>query len=139
MPSLRARFSEWYSRQPAVVKALTIIGAGSAACICGVFVAPAVGAIASAAGLGVAGGTLSGAAASSAGLAALGGGSVASGGLGMAGGTAVVSAIAGGLGVGGTTVASRQVHKAGSRSSQYAKAAAEQSVKHGEIHFDEEG
>lgn len=62
--------------------------------------APAIGAAASAAGLGVAGGTLSGAAASSAGLAALGGGSLASGGLGMAGGKAVVTAL--GVAAGGT-------------------------------------
>lgn len=62
-------------------------------------VAPVIGAMASAAGLGVAGGSLTGAAASSAGLAALGGGSLAAGGLGMAGGTAVVTA-AGAAGAG---------------------------------------
>ncbi len=59
--------------------------------------APAIGAIASVAGLGAAAGTLTGAAASSAGLAALGGGSLAAGGLGMAGGTAVVGAVGGAI------------------------------------------
>lgn len=62
--------------------------------------APAIGAAASAAGLGVAGGTLSGAAASSAGLAALGGGSLAKGGLGMAGGKAVIAFTGSTLGAG---------------------------------------
>jgi len=68
---------------------------GAAAVAVGVVAAPAVGAIASVAGLGAAAGTLSGAAASSAGLAALGGGSLATGGMGMAGGTAVVAGAAG--------------------------------------------
>ena len=66
--------------------------------------APTVGALASAAGFGVAGGTLSGAAASSAGLAAIGGGSLAAGGAGMAGGTAIVTAT-GALAGGATTAA----------------------------------
>jgi len=66
--------------------------------------APAIGAAVSAAGFGVAGGTISGAAASSAGLAAIGGGSLAAGGTGMAGGTAIVTA-AGAIAGGGTTAA----------------------------------
>jgi len=76
--------------------------------------APAIGAMASAAGLGVAGGTLSGAAASSAGLAALGGGSIAAGGAGMAGGTAVVTAagaVAGGAATTAATVAADKMSK----------------------------
>ncbi len=87
-------------------KAALLIGAtvatGGTALVC----APTIGAMASAAGLGVAGGTLSGAAASSAGLAVLGGGSLASGGLGMAGGTAVVTIVGGSAGaaVSGTAV-----------------------------------
>ena len=72
--------------------AVATVATGGLALAC----APAIGAAVSAAGFGVAGGTLSGAAASSAGLAALGGGSLASGGLGMAGGTAVVT-VTGGL------------------------------------------
>lgn len=70
-------------------KFLGFVVGGCVAVVC----APAIGAIASAAGLGVAAGTLSGAAASSAGLAALGGGSVMAGGFGMAGGTAVVGLV----------------------------------------------
>lgn len=80
----------------ALVVGATIATGGLAAAF-----APAIGAAASAAGLGVAGGTLSGAAASSAGLAALGGGSLAVGGAGMAGGTAVVTAA--GASIGATT------------------------------------
>jgi len=83
------------------VKALAITAAtlatGGVALAC----APAIGAAVSAAGIGVAGGTLTGAAASSAGLAALGGGSIAVGGAGMAGGTAVVAVT--GAAVGGAT------------------------------------
>ena len=62
---------------------------------------PAIGAFASIAGLGAAAGTLTGAAASSAGLAALGGGSIAAGGLGLgvAGGSAVVTAATTAIGV----------------------------------------
>ena len=67
--------------------------------------APAIGAAVSAAGFGVAGGTLSGAAASSAGLAALGGGSLAVGGAGVAGDTAVVTAAGGAVGASVTTAA----------------------------------
>lgn len=57
--------------------------------------APAVG---GAIGASVLGGGLSGAAAVSHGLAILGGGSIAAGGLGMAGGTAVVTTVGGGVG-----------------------------------------
>ncbi|MFM4951188.1 hypothetical protein [Aeromonas dhakensis] len=71
----------------AVVAATAVTGGAA------LVLAPTIGAMASAAGLGAAGGTLSGAAASSAGLAALGGGSLANGGLGMAGGKAVVTAL----------------------------------------------
>jgi hypothetical protein len=53
--------------------------------------APAIGALVSRIGFGVAGGTLKGAAASKAGLAFLGGGSIASGGAGVVGGTVVVT------------------------------------------------
>ena len=67
--------------------------------------APAIGAVVSAAGFGVAGGTLSGAAASSAGLAAIGGGSLAAGGAGVAGGTMIVTATGGALGAGISTAA----------------------------------
>ena len=55
-------------------------------------------AIAGAIGSSVLGGSLSGAAAVSHGLAMIGGGSLAAGGLGMAGGTAVITAVGGGLG-----------------------------------------
>jgi hypothetical protein len=80
-----------------------LVVAGAAATAGTAFVAaPLIGATASALGMGVAGGTLSGAAASSAGLAALGGGSLAAGGAGMAGGTAVVTAVGG---VAGATAA----------------------------------
>ena len=78
------------------VVAATVVTGGVALTL-----APAIGAAASAVGLGVAGGTLSGAAASSAGLAALGGGSLAAGGAGIAGGTAVVTTI--GAATGATT------------------------------------
>lgn len=61
----------------ALIAVATVVTGGAA-----LAAAPAIGAAASAAGLGVAGGTLSGAAASSAGLAALGGGSLAAGGAG---------------------------------------------------------
>lgn len=60
------------------------------------FAAPAIGGALGASGL--IGPALSGAAASSHGLAVLGGGSLAAGGLGMAGGTAVVTASGGALG-----------------------------------------
>ena len=68
------------------------------------FAAPAVGAALGASALG---GELTGAAATSHGLAMLGGGSIASGGLGMAGGTAVVTATGTALGgaLGASTVA----------------------------------
>ena len=69
------------------VVAATLATGGAAAAM-----APAIGAAVSAAGLGVAGGTLSG---------ALGGGSLASGGLGMAGGKAVVTTV--GAVIGGST------------------------------------
>ncbi len=71
--------------------------------------APFLGAVASGAGLGVAGGSLSGAAASSAGLAALGGGSLATGGLGMAGGTAVVTGVGAATGAAVTTAVASKV------------------------------
>jgi hypothetical protein len=83
------------------IKSVAMLGVGIATGGTAFAFAPAIGAAASVAGLGVAGGTLSGAAASSAGLAALGGGSLAAGGLGMAGGTAAVTAAAAAA---GTTV-----------------------------------
>ena len=96
--------------------AVATVATGGLALAC----APAIGAAVSAAGFGVAGGTLSGAAASSAGLAALGGGSLASGGLGMAGGTAVVTVtggLAGGAVAGGAVrMASAAPTKPGMRS-----------------------
>lgn len=81
-------------------KWLGYVVGGAAGLVAAPFIAPAIGAIASAAGLGAAAGTLSGAAASSAGLAALGGGSLAAGGFGAAGGAAVVTATS--VAVGGT-------------------------------------
>lgn len=75
------------------IKSLAVAAATVATGGLALAAAPAIGAVVSAAGLGVAGGSLSGAAASSAGLAALGGGSLASGGLGMAGGKAVVATL----------------------------------------------
>lgn len=76
------------------VAAVSILSAG-ALMTGAIFAAPAIGgAIGS---LSVAGG-YTGAAASSYGLALLGGGSIAAGGLGMAGGTAVVAAVGGALG-----------------------------------------
>ncbi|PZT98815.1 MAG: DUF726 domain-containing protein [Gordonia sp. (in: high G+C Gram-positive bacteria)] len=77
------------------IAAISVLSAGALAT--GAFLAaPAIGgAIGS---LSVAGGGYAGAAASSYGLALLGGGSIAAGGLGMAGGTAVVTAVGGALG-----------------------------------------
>ncbi len=64
----------------------------------GFYLAPAIGAAASAVGIGVGGGALSGAAATSAGLAAIGGGSVAAGGFGVAGGTAIITGLSAAFG-----------------------------------------
>ncbi|MGB3772332.1 MAG: DUF726 domain-containing protein [Rhodococcus sp. (in: high G+C Gram-positive bacteria)] len=77
------------------VATISVLSAGALAT--GAFLAaPAIGgAIGS---LSIAGGGYAGAAASSYGLALLGGGSIAAGGLGMAGGTAVVAAVGGALG-----------------------------------------
>ncbi|OZC48468.1 DUF726 domain-containing protein [Rhodococcus sp. RS1C4] len=77
------------------VAAISVLSAGALAT--GAFLAaPAIGgAIGS---LSIAGGGYTGAAATSYGLALLGGGSIAAGGLGMAGGTAVVAAVGGALG-----------------------------------------
>ncbi len=76
----------------------TVVTGGAALAVA----APVIGAVASAAGLGVAVGSLSGAAASSAGLA-VGSGSLAAGGLGMAGGTAVVAGVGAATGAAVTT------------------------------------
>lgn len=77
------------------VAAISVLSAGALA-TGAFFAAPAIGgAIGS---LSIAGGGYTGAAASSYGLALLGGGSIAAGGLGMAGGTAVVAAVGGALG-----------------------------------------
>lgn len=84
---------ERFAELPTWQKALIVAAGAPAGIIGGVFAAPAIGAAASAAGIGVLGGVLSGAAASSAGLAALGGGAVVTGGFGVAGGTAVVAAV----------------------------------------------
>ena len=71
------------------------------------FAAPAIGGALGASWLG---GSLTGAAATSHGLAMLGGGSIAAGGLGMAGGTAVVTVAGAGLGTGlGAAAASSYV------------------------------
>lgn len=77
------------------IAAISVLSAGALAT--GAFLAaPAIGgAIGS---LSIAGGGYAGAAASSYGLALLGGGSIAAGGLGMVGGTAVVAAVGGALG-----------------------------------------
>ena len=77
------------------VATISVLSAGALA-TGAFFAAPAIGgAIGS---LSIAGGGYTGAAASSYGLALLGGGSIAAGGLGMAGGTAVVAAVGGALG-----------------------------------------
>ena len=77
------------------IATVSILSAGALA-TGALFAAPAIGgAIGS---LSIAGGGYTGAAASSYGLALLGGGSIAAGGLGMAGGTAVVTAVGGALG-----------------------------------------
>ncbi len=91
------RYAEWLEFDKRNLRRLTQItlgAAGSAVAIApaAFLAAPAIGgAIGSMTGL-------SGAAATSHGLALIGGGSVASGGLGMAGGTAVVTAVGGALG-----------------------------------------
>jgi hypothetical protein len=131
--------NEWYSEQHPAVKVLVVLGGGGVAVAAGVFAAPAVGALASAAGLGVAGGTLSGAAASSAGLAALGGGSMAAGGIGVGGGTAVVAAATGAAGAGGATYLSHKADEEGSRTREYMRRAVNEHVDDGDIRFEDEG
>ena len=131
-------FQEWYSDQHPLVKAAVVVGGTAAACVGGVVAAPVVGAVASAAGLGAAGGTLAGAAASSAGLAALGGGSLAAGGMGMAGGTAVVATTAGALGAGATTVLSGQVDLNGKKSKENLRRAKAEEVQGDDIRFEDE-
>lgn len=131
-------FQEWYAEQHPIVKGVVVIGGGAVACAGGVVAAPVVGALASAAGMGVAGGSLAGAAASSAGLAALGGGSLAAGGLGMAGGTAVVATAACAAGAGATTLLSRKVDSEGERTKEDFKRASNERVQEGDIHFENE-
>lgn len=138
MASWHVRVMEWYAEQPTYVKVGTITAGAVIGAVAGVIAAPAIGAAASAAGLGVAGGTLSGAAASSAGLAAMGGGSLAAGGLGMAGGTAVAGAAVGAGGVGAATVIARKVHCSGKKSQAAHAQAKSEEVADGDIKFDQE-